>query len=60
MEKGDLVEHVAADMIRHFGASAAAVCREKAEIDDEQGDMLSAEAWRDIADAAERQLRQKS
>ena len=60
MEKGDLVEHVAADMIRHFGASAAAVCREKAEIDDEQGDMLSAEAWRDIADAAERQLGQKS
>jgi hypothetical protein len=59
MENGDLVEHVAADMIRQFGASAATVCREKASIDDERGDMLSAEAWRDIADAAERQLRQK-
>ena len=56
MENGDLVEHVAADMIRHFGASVPEICRERAEIDDELGDILSAEAWRDIADAAERQL----
>ena len=60
MENGDLVEYVAADMIRRFGPSAATICRERAEIDDEVGDMLSAEAWRDIADAAERQLGQKS
>ena len=56
-EDGRFVAYVAADFIRRFGANAPNVCREKAELDDV--DILSAEAWRDIADEAERQLREK-
>ena len=60
MENGECVAVVAADMIRRFGANAPTVCRERAEIDDGRGDMLSAEAWRDIADEAELQVQQRS
>jgi len=59
MKDGDAVAHVAADMIRRYGASTPSRCRENAESDDERRDFLSAETWYDIADEAERQLRPK-
>ena len=57
MENGDLVKIVAADMIRRSGAAAVQICRDNADDADAQGDALSAEAWRDIADECERLLR---
>ncbi|HTW50846.1 MAG TPA: hypothetical protein VME45_03015 [Stellaceae bacterium] len=57
MKDGEAVAHIAADMIRRYGASTPNRCRENAESDDERRAFLSAEAWYDIADEAERQLR---
>lgn len=59
MENGEAVAHVAADMIKRHGVFTPELCRENAKIDLERGDRLSAEAWRDIADEAERQLGRK-
>ena len=49
-----LVEQTARDLMRQYGPRAAEVAREQADADDELGDMLSAETWRDIADEIER------
>lgn len=57
MEDGETVAHVAADMIRRYGADTPSICRQNAEADDERRDFLSAETWYDIAGEAERQLR---
>jgi len=56
----DDVEHVeraAREAIEQFGDGAVSVLRERAEVADHIGDLLAAEAWRDIADAAELLLR---
>ena len=58
MENGELVEHAAREAIRQHGHNAVAVLLDRADTADEQGDRLSAEAWRDIADEAERILRE--
>ena len=53
----DLVAAVAAEMVRRWGVDAVRITRDYAELAEETGDALSAEAWGDIADEAERQLR---
>lgn len=50
------VELEAHRLIRRTGSVAASVARENAEAADEIGDIISAEAWRDIADEAQRIL----
>jgi len=50
----ELVEVVASELIRGHGVRTISFLREFAEIADEGGDWFSAEAWRDIADAADR------
>jgi 16S rRNA C1402 (ribose-2'-O) methylase RsmI len=50
----DDIERTALDMVKRFGARAAWIARELAEIAEEQ-QRDSAKAWRDIADAVERQ-----
>ena len=52
MDDRDLVQHVARQFIRRHGAGAVDVLRERADccVEDRQ----SAEAWLDLADAAER------
>ena len=57
MEDGDAVEQVAQDYVRRHGADSLPILRERADLADEVGDYASADAWRDIADAAERILR---
>jgi hypothetical protein len=52
----DLVEQVAREYVQRHGRDSLAILRERAELADEMGDVVSAEAWRDIADAAERML----
>jgi hypothetical protein len=51
----DLVQ-VAREYVHRHGRDSLAILRERAELADEMGDVVSAEAWRDIADAAERML----
>jgi hypothetical protein len=53
----DLVGAVAAEMVRRWGVDAVRITRDYADLAEETGDALSAEAWGDIADEAERQLR---
>jgi hypothetical protein len=55
-DDGDLVEQAAREAIDQYGDGAVSVLRERAEVAD-LGDLLAAEAWRDIADAAEGMLR---
>ena len=57
MDDADLVVTVAADMVRRFGANAAVYLRDQAEISAGLGDASSAEAWSDIAAAADMILR---
>ena len=57
MQNGEAVERAAREAIDQHGDDAAAILRERAELADHIGDLLTAEAWRDIADAAERMLR---
>jgi hypothetical protein len=57
MENGETVEQAAREAIDEHGDDAVAILRERAELADHIGDLLGAEAWRDIADAAERMLR---
>jgi len=54
MDDHDVVEHVARQFVRRHGAGAVDVLRERA--DCSAGDCISADAWLDIADAAERLL----
>jgi hypothetical protein len=54
MDDHDLVEHVARQFVRRHGACAVELLRERA--DSSAGDYVSADAWLDIADAAERLL----
>ena len=53
MEDADLVRAVAADYLHRLGGEAVAYLRDFQVIASEQGDCASAEAWRDIADAAD-------
>jgi hypothetical protein len=55
MEDDELVEHVARDFIERYGTGVAEVLREHAERCKADRDRPSAQAWVDIADAAERQ-----
>jgi hypothetical protein len=56
-DDGDLVEQAAREAIDQYGDGAVSVLRERAEVADHLGDLLAAEAWRDIADATEGMLR---
>ena len=56
MNDGDDVEQVAHEYVQRHGLDSPSVLRDCAEMADAIGDILSAEAWRDIADAAERIL----
>jgi len=56
MENGKAVDQAAREAIDRHGDDAVSILRERAEVADQLGDKLSAEAWRDIADAAERML----
>ena len=56
-DDADLVERAAREAIDQFGDGAVSVLRERAEVADHLSDLRAAEAWRDIADAAERMLR---
>ena len=56
-EDGASVKRAAREAITQHGDNAVSVLRERAEIADHIGDMLAAEAWRDIADAVKRMLR---
>ena len=57
MDDGEAVNQAARDAIVQHGNNAAAVLPERAEFADDMGDMLAAEAWREMADAAEQMLR---
>jgi hypothetical protein len=54
MDDDDLVEHVARQFVRRHGVCAVELLRERAGCC--AGDYASADAWLDIADAAERLL----
>jgi len=56
MENGEAVDQAAREAIDRHGDDAVSILRERAEVSDQLGDELSAKAWRDIADAAERML----
>jgi hypothetical protein len=56
-DDGWAVERAAQEAIDQHGDDAVAILRERADLADQIGDMLTAETWRDIADAAERILR---
>jgi len=53
----DLVGAVSAEMVQRWGVDAVRITRDYADLAAETGDALSAEAWGDIADEAEQQLR---
>jgi len=52
----DDVEQVAHEYVQRHGLDSPSILRDYAEVADTIGDILSAETWRDIADAAERIL----
>jgi hypothetical protein len=54
MTDHELVQQTALKFLQQHGSTAVDRLREFAEIAAETGDSLSAEAWQDIADAAER------
>jgi hypothetical protein len=56
MDDADEVDRVAGEFLASQGPSVILDLRERAEIASANGDQLSAEAWADIADAAERLL----
>jgi len=56
MDDADEVYKVAAECLGRHGASVIADLRERAAIAAAKGDPLTAEAWTDIADAAEKLL----
>jgi hypothetical protein len=53
-----LVEKAAREIVDRHGADALPILRERAELAEELQDELAAKAWRDIAKAAERMLKQ--
>ncbi len=53
MSDDDDVEQVAREYLQRHGLDSPSILRDHAELADAIGDILSAEAWRDIADAAE-------
>jgi hypothetical protein len=55
-----LVEKVARDFLSRLGCDAVSYLREQAELAADQGDELSADAWRDIADAVESVLQDQA
>ena len=57
MSDDDNVEQVAHEYVQRHGVDSPSILRDYAEVADSIGDRLSAETWRDIADAAERILR---
>lgn len=57
MDDKDLVDKVAAEFLKRDGPSVIAELRDYAELAAANDDQLSAEAWTDIADAAEALLR---
>jgi hypothetical protein len=56
MSDDDDVEQVAHEYVQRHGLDSPSILRDYAEVADTIGDILSAETWRDIADAAERIL----
>jgi hypothetical protein len=56
MDDADEVQRVAREFLETHGPSVILDLREQAEIAAANGDQLSAEAWTDNADAAERLL----
>ena len=56
MDDADEIERVAEEFLNRHGPSVILDLRERAEIAAANEDQLSAEAWMDIADAAERLL----
>ena len=60
MDDNDLVEQVAREYVQRHGTDSLDVLRDLAEVADQIDDYASAEAWRDIADAAERISRKSS
>ena len=56
-DNGGAVDQAAREAIDQHGDDAVSVLRERAEVADHLVDELSAQAWRDIADAAERMLK---
>jgi hypothetical protein len=56
-ENGTAIERAARQAIDEYVDNAVAIPRERAEVADNIGDLLGAEAWRDIADEVERLLR---
>jgi hypothetical protein len=56
MDDADEVDRVAEEFLKRRGPSVILDLRERAEIAAANEDQLSAEAWTDIADAAERLL----
>ncbi|MBV9827109.1 MAG: hypothetical protein JO001_15805 [Alphaproteobacteria bacterium] len=59
MDDAEDIDKVAAEYISARGSDAVADLRERAEMASENGDELSAKAWTDIANAAERRLREQ-
>jgi hypothetical protein len=51
------VEQVAREYVQRHGPDSPSILRDFAELSDAIEDIISAEAWRDIADAAERILK---
>lgn len=56
MDDADEVARVAREFLVNHGPGVIRELRERAEIAAENGDQLSAKAWTDIAEAAERLL----
>lgn len=54
MDNAHLVEHVAQEYVRRRGSNAVAILAERTEHAAETGDLPSAQAWQDIAEAASR------
>lgn len=58
MDDESLVEKVAREIVDRHGPDAIPIFHERAEVADMTGDQMAAETWREIADAAERILRE--
>jgi hypothetical protein len=54
-----LAEQAAAGLVRNHGPRALTILAERAEMAEERGNRVAAEAWRGIADAAARLLRRE-
>jgi len=52
----DMIQDVAREYVGRYGLGSIELIKERAKIAKEAGDFLSAQAWQDIASAAERIL----